>query len=100
MGDSSFLRILRELASAPRPLVRLEPGPNASPLPQRIAITTSGREVLDGRDDWVRMPRHRPLARRRPPPGARGGLALGRGGAGGWCRAVVVLGIALGRRLE
>jgi hypothetical protein len=55
MGDSSFLRILRELASPPRPLVRLEPAPNASPLPQWIAITTTGRDVLDGRDDWVRI---------------------------------------------
>jgi len=26
MGDSSVLRVLRELASSPRPLVRLEPG--------------------------------------------------------------------------
>jgi len=55
MGDSSILRVLRELASPPRPLVRLEPAITGSPYPQRIAITTTGRDVLDGRDDWVRI---------------------------------------------
>ncbi|MFY9824588.1 MAG: DUF1835 domain-containing protein [Thermoanaerobaculia bacterium] len=55
MGDSSVLRVLRELASSPRPLVRLEPALNGSPYPQRIALTTTGRDVLDGRDDWVRI---------------------------------------------
>lgn len=55
MGDSSVLRMLRELASSPRPLVRLEPAVNGSPYPQRIAVTTTGRDVLDGRDDWVRI---------------------------------------------
>ena len=55
MGDASVLRVLRELASSPRPLVRLEPAVTGSPYPQRIAFTTTGREVLDGRDDWVRI---------------------------------------------
>jgi hypothetical protein len=55
MGDSSILRVLRELASSPRPLLRLEPAVNGSPYPQRIAVTTTGRDVLDGRDDWVRI---------------------------------------------
>jgi hypothetical protein len=55
MGDSSVLRVLRELASPPRPLVRLEPAITGSPYPQRIALTTTGRDVLDGRDDWVRI---------------------------------------------
>jgi len=55
MGDSSVLRVLRELASSPRPLVRLEPAVTGSPYPQRITITTTGRDVLDGRDDWVRI---------------------------------------------
>ena len=55
LGDSSFLRVLRELASPPRPLVRLDPAPTGSPYPQRIVLTTTGRDVLDGRDDWVRI---------------------------------------------
>src|SRR5436305_10862029 len=55
MGDVSFLRALRELASSPRPLVRLAPAVAGSPYPQRIALTTTGRDVLDGRDDWVRI---------------------------------------------
>ena len=55
MGDVSFLRVLRELASSPRPLVRLEPAVTGSPYPQRITLTTTGRDVLDGRDDWVRI---------------------------------------------
>ncbi|HEX4494413.1 MAG TPA: DUF1835 domain-containing protein [Thermoanaerobaculia bacterium] len=57
MGDLPFHRILRELASSPRPLVRLDPGTQGasrSPRFLQIALTASGREVLDGRDDWVR----------------------------------------------
>jgi hypothetical protein len=54
MGDSSFDRILRELAAPPRPLLRLEPGPQGSLRSLRIALTASGRGVLEGRDDWVR----------------------------------------------
>lgn len=50
MGDTSFHRILRELASPPRPLLRLDPGAQGT----RISLTASGREVLEGRDDWVR----------------------------------------------
>ena len=53
MGDSSFQRILHELAASPRPLVRLEPG--SSPRALRISLTPTGREVLAGRDDWVRI---------------------------------------------
>jgi hypothetical protein len=54
MGDSSFDRILRELAAPPRPLLRLEPGAQGSLRSLRIALTASGRGVLEGRDDWVR----------------------------------------------
>lgn len=54
MGDSSFERILRELAAPPRPLLRLEPGAQGSLRSLRIALTASGRGVLEGRDDWVR----------------------------------------------
>ena len=55
MGDSSVLRVMRELASSPRPLVRLEPAATGSPYPRAITVTTTGRDVLDGRDDWVRI---------------------------------------------
>ena len=55
MGDISFDRILRELAAPPRPLLRLEPGAQGSLRSLRIALTASGREVLEGRDDWVRI---------------------------------------------
>jgi hypothetical protein len=55
MGDLSFHRILRELALPPRPLVRLDPGAQATLRSLRISLTASGREVLDGRDDWVRI---------------------------------------------
>jgi hypothetical protein len=55
MGDTSFYRILRELASPPRPLVRLEPAPNASMRALQITLTPTGRDVLDGLDDWVRI---------------------------------------------
>jgi hypothetical protein len=55
MGDASFLRVLRELAAPPRPLLRLEPAPNGSVRGQRLSLTTTGRAVLEGRDDWVRI---------------------------------------------
>lgn len=55
MGDCSFHRILRELAVPPRPLLRLEPAPTGALRALRISLTTSGREVLEERDDWVRI---------------------------------------------
>ncbi|HEV2853928.1 MAG TPA: DUF1835 domain-containing protein [Thermoanaerobaculia bacterium] len=55
MGDASFLQILRGLASPPRPLVRVEPAPSSTVRAQRVGLTTTGREVLEGRDDWVRI---------------------------------------------
>lgn len=54
MGDSSFLRNLRELAAGSRPLLRLEPAPQGLHA-QRISLTTTGRDVLEGRDDWVHV---------------------------------------------
>jgi hypothetical protein len=53
MGDLSFSRLLQDLASAPRPLLRLEPAPNGSLRSLRVSLTTTGREVLEGRDDWI-----------------------------------------------
>lgn len=55
MGDTSFHRILGELAAPPRPLLRFEPATGGPGRPQRIALTATGREVLEGRDDWVRI---------------------------------------------
>jgi hypothetical protein len=55
MGDSSFHRILRELAASPRPLLRLEPAASGGLRALQVSLTTSGREVLEGRDDWVRI---------------------------------------------
>ncbi|HEY4574107.1 MAG TPA: hypothetical protein VIJ26_09095, partial [Thermoanaerobaculia bacterium] len=55
MGDTSFHRILRELAAPPRPLLRFEPATGGPGRPQRIVLTATGREVLEGRDDWVRI---------------------------------------------
>jgi hypothetical protein len=54
LGDTPVHRLLRELAAPPRPLVRLDPGSQGSLRTLRIALTGSGREVLEGRDDWVR----------------------------------------------
>ncbi|HEX6903494.1 MAG TPA: hypothetical protein VF789_27500 [Thermoanaerobaculia bacterium] len=55
MGDTSFHRILRELASPPRPLVRLEPAANGSVRGTKVFLTTGGREVLEGKDDWIQI---------------------------------------------
>jgi hypothetical protein len=55
LGDTPFHRILRELAAPPRPLVRLDPGTQGSLRYLQIALTGSGREVLENRDDWVRI---------------------------------------------
>lgn len=55
MGDWSFSRILRDLASPPRPLLRLEAAPSGTVRAQQVSLTATGREVLDGRDDWVRI---------------------------------------------
>jgi hypothetical protein len=54
-GDLSFHRLLRQLAAPPRPLLRLETAGGSSPRALRLSLTASGREVLAGKDDWVRM---------------------------------------------
>jgi hypothetical protein len=55
LGDLSFHRLLRELAAPPRPLLRLDTAGGSSPRGLRLSLTASGREVLAGQDDWVRM---------------------------------------------
>jgi hypothetical protein len=46
---------LRELAASPLPLVRLEPGAGGSLRSLGISLTSTGREVLEGREDRVRI---------------------------------------------
>jgi hypothetical protein len=55
MGDSSFLRVLRELAAPPLPLLDLEPAPSGSLRALRVQLTATGRQVLEGAADWVRI---------------------------------------------
>jgi hypothetical protein len=55
LGDSSFLRNLRVLASGSRPLLRLESALGSSLRSMRITLTATGRDVLENRDDWVRI---------------------------------------------
>jgi hypothetical protein len=65
MTDLSLLRRLRELASGPRPLLRLEapstwPADAASadrsaPASQIVAITGTGLAVVDGGEDWIEI---------------------------------------------
>jgi len=55
LGDSSFLHALRGLAANPMPLLRLEAGPGGSIRHQRVSLTANGRDVLDGRADWVHL---------------------------------------------
>jgi hypothetical protein len=52
-GDTSFLHCLRGLAAPPMPLIRLESG--GSMRHQRVSLTGTGRDVLAGREDWVRL---------------------------------------------
>jgi hypothetical protein len=55
LGDGSFLHVLRRLASPPMPLLRLEPGPGGLIRNLRASLTGTGREVLEGREDWVHL---------------------------------------------
>lgn len=55
MGDASFFRLLHELAAPPRPLLRMEPAASGTVRSQRVSLTATGREVLKGNDDWVRI---------------------------------------------
>lgn len=58
MTDLSLLRRLRDLASGPRPLLRLDPSSvpwsNATRNPV-VAATAAGLGVLAGREDWVAL---------------------------------------------
>jgi hypothetical protein len=53
-GDTSFLRMLRGLASGSMPLIRLEPGAGAI-RSQKVVLTATGRDVLAGREDRIRL---------------------------------------------
>ncbi|HEX3130154.1 MAG TPA: hypothetical protein VH394_22655 [Thermoanaerobaculia bacterium] len=55
LGDSSFLRCLKVLASSPMPLLRMEPGPGGLIRNLRLSLTGTGREVLERREDWVQL---------------------------------------------
>ena len=57
MGDTTFWSRVRGLASGPSPLVRLDVPPiDARVLPGGvITIAETGRDVLRGRADWVRL---------------------------------------------
>jgi hypothetical protein len=55
MGDSSFLRRLQELSDDPRRLIRLEREPGSGLRDTRVILTSTGQDVLEGRDDWVRI---------------------------------------------
>lgn len=52
LGDTSFLRILRHLASGPQALVRLRETASR----QLFAyLTPNGEQVMTGRDDWIHI---------------------------------------------
>ena len=55
LGDTSFLRTLRELASRPWSLVRIEPGHNESIRALQVSLTDTGLGVLRGKEDWIRL---------------------------------------------
>jgi hypothetical protein len=54
LGDASFLHRLVDLSTDPRRLVRLE-REGGSARNQRVTLTSTGQDVLEGRDDWVRI---------------------------------------------
>lgn len=55
LGDTSFQRRLQELSDDPRRLVRLEREPGSGLRGLRVILTSTGLDVLEGRDDWVRI---------------------------------------------
>jgi hypothetical protein len=56
LGDTTFFETLERLASARTPLVTLDAGPDeADPRRRLVVITATGRDVLAGRADHVRL---------------------------------------------
>lgn len=63
MGDLSFWRILARLTRGPHPLLDIEGNPNfptyTDPVPLfghgKLSLTGLGKEVMDGRQDWVEL---------------------------------------------
>jgi hypothetical protein len=57
MGDWTFWTRVRALAAGPTPLVRLDVEPRTEPgiPPGTVSITERGRDVLDGRSDWIAL---------------------------------------------
>ncbi len=56
LGDLPLLRRLRELASRPRPLLRIDPGAAGDSFRTlQISMTPTGLAVLEGREDWVHI---------------------------------------------
>ncbi|HVR97441.1 MAG TPA: hypothetical protein VMW27_12555 [Thermoanaerobaculia bacterium] len=52
LGDLSLLHRLRELASRPRPLLRIDSSAGDSIRTLQISLTPTGVAVLEGREDW------------------------------------------------
>ena len=56
MGDWGFLSIARDLAIAPTPLIAFDLTAPRPSLPSgAVTLTATGREVLEGRADHVRL---------------------------------------------
>ena len=56
MGDLSFWQIAKTLATAPHPLIAIDPPPAGRLAPQgTLRITETGREVLAGRTDRIAL---------------------------------------------
>lgn len=53
MGDSSFINYVRELGSCRSPLLNVDE--HGSVMKLTLALTAKGREVLDGREDHIRL---------------------------------------------
>jgi hypothetical protein len=59
--DTIFADVLRHLAAGSTPLVTLDPPDALRPLTTdglrrtRVTITATGRDVLDGRSDWIAL---------------------------------------------
>ncbi|HYH79168.1 MAG TPA: hypothetical protein VEX86_05205, partial [Longimicrobium sp.] len=54
LGDATFANYLETLASAARPLVTITPGEHDQ-MRRAVGLTDTGRAVLEGREDHVRL---------------------------------------------